>query len=206
MWMGTRICHRTSQIPSSKLLKMKNDHNEWKKCQRHHCFHHFCIESPMVKLLTQSASRMLRPSPWWFLCQKVWIVIPGLVSIQGLCCNPCHHFSPGLQKGLKAERWSATHSIHQIASQQTCFCVKEQSQSWLAYCCPRKSSPAGMESCKSLPKTRPLPPLGNRWTAAKSLSESTGLGQKSTEIITFLKCFVKKLFCPVYLFLITPGT
>ncbi len=33
-----------------------------------------------------------------------------------------------------------------------------------------------------------------------------GLGQKSPEIITFLKCFVKKLFCPVYVFLITPGT
>jgi hypothetical protein len=47
---GARIHHRTSQIPSSKLLKTRNDQNEKKDCQCHGSCHCCCLENPAARL------------------------------------------------------------------------------------------------------------------------------------------------------------
>jgi hypothetical protein len=158
VYIGTRICNRTSRIPSTKLLKMKNDQNDKKDSWHHGCYCHSCLESPAAKLLAQSASRMLWPMPRQFFTQKVRTVIPGMISVQGQCRSPKHHLSPGLQKAAKAKRQSATCSIGRMSSQQTCFCVRKWCWSWLASHCPRIASRLARTGLSEpLPKTSMSP-------------------------------------------------
>jgi hypothetical protein len=74
--MRTRPYQSLGQIVSSKLLKTKNSENNKMTADVVVGFAVTRLESPWVKLLTQSAPRRIRPSPWRFLSQK------------GLNCRP----------------------------------------------------------------------------------------------------------------------
>jgi hypothetical protein len=75
-----------------------------------------------------------------FAMEKLWIVVPGYVSVMGPLSNRHRHLSPGIRMVAKGSRKSAIIPLCQISTQQTFFFVKELSQSWLTSCCLRTVS------------------------------------------------------------------
>jgi hypothetical protein len=52
VYWDKNMSHRTSQIPSSKLLKTKNNQNGEKDCQHRGCCQSHCLESQATKSVT----------------------------------------------------------------------------------------------------------------------------------------------------------
>ncbi len=134
----------------------------------------FFSESPMVKQSMQQRPKRLWLNPANFQKEKSWIIVPGLVSVQGWSLSPHQCLTEGFRMVAKASRQSDCPPIYQIIPQRTFFSFREWNQSWLTSRCPRAASRQTQTgSSEPLLKMNLLTPFCGGWTAAKSTSALT---------------------------------
>ncbi len=96
-------------VKDKKFTKMTKRTTDSGFC--HHCQLESLTVKPSTKLI--SGKLWLCHSPFSSQKRSLFLV-PGLISVQGLCPSPHCRLSPGLQMVAKAERQSATSPFHHI--------------------------------------------------------------------------------------------